>query len=139
MIYCINQFPDRSPDILRTAQEGQSGDLSASVSPLADAPGDLDMRQIHSRWTRNPGKPDKQRRTRGHVPVLHARSGRSRVPKVPVVEEAPDDRATRKFFRAPFEKKKKKISQYFSKFLASFAGLNSDYSYFIYLEILQRN
>lgn len=80
-------------DILRATQEGQPGDVPAPLPPLSDAPGDLDLREIHSGRPRHPRQPHQQRRPRGHVLLLHARGGRTRVREVPLVEEAPHYRA----------------------------------------------
>lgn len=81
----------RFADILRSAQERQPGDVSSSVPSFTDAAGDVDMRKVYCRWTRNARKSDQQRGTRSHVRLLHARGNGTRIQEVSVVEEAPDD------------------------------------------------
>lgn len=46
-------------DIFRFAQEGEPGDIFASVSSLTDSSGDMDLREIHSWGTWYFGKPYK--------------------------------------------------------------------------------
>lgn len=92
--YAVTRLLIVISDILRVTQERQPGDIPAFVSSLANTPGDVDLREIHSRWPRHPRQPYKQRGTRGHVRVLHVSGHGPGVSEVLVVEKALDHVAT---------------------------------------------
>lgn len=75
-------------DILRVAQERQSGDIPAFVSPFLNTSRDVDLREIHCGWSRHSRQSYKQRGARGHVRVLHVSGHGSGISEILMVEEA---------------------------------------------------
>lgn len=75
-------------DILRAAQERQSGDIPAFISSFSNTPRDVDLREIYCGWPWHPGQSYKQRGPRGHVLVLHVSGHGPRISEVFMVEEA---------------------------------------------------
>jgi len=74
--------------ILRVAQERQSGDIPAFVSPFSNTPRDVDLREIYCRRSWYPGQSYKQRSACGHVCILHVSGHGAGISEVLMVEEA---------------------------------------------------
>ena len=75
-------------DILRIAQERQSGDIPPLISPFSNTPRDVDLREIYCGWSWHSGQSHKQRGTRRHVRILHVSGHGPGVSKVLMVEKA---------------------------------------------------